>query len=60
VPVAAVTIGSGAGLLRPGEGGAILAAALITVGTTGWAGAQARRAADLRLSPDSDQVATGG
>lgn len=58
VPVAAVTIGSTAGLLRPGEGGAILAAALITVATTGWAGARARHEPDLSLTSDRDQVAT--
>lgn len=51
VPVAAVTIGASAGLLRPGEDGAILAAALITVGTTGWAAARARASPGLR-SPD--------
>ncbi len=59
VPVAAVTIGSTAGLLRPAEGGAILAAALITVATTGWAGARARHEPDLSLSGKRDQVATG-
>jgi Kef-type K+ transport system membrane component KefB len=58
VPVAAVTIGSHAGLLRPGEDGAILAAALITVATTGWAGARARGAAELTLRPDRHDVAT--
>ncbi|NUR63042.1 MAG: cation:proton antiporter [Catenulispora sp.] len=36
VPVAAVTIGESAQVLRPGEGGAILAAALVTVGVTAW------------------------
>ena len=59
VPVAAVTIGSTAGLLRPAEGGAILTAALITVATTGWAGARARHEPDLSLSGNRDQVATG-
>ncbi len=47
VPVAAVTIGTHAGLLGPAEGGAILAAALVTIGTTAWAAARARSAADL-------------
>jgi Kef-type K+ transport system membrane component KefB len=37
VPVAAVTVGTDAGLLRPGEGGAILAAALVSIGAAGWA-----------------------
>ena len=55
VPVAAVTIGSSAGLLQPGEGGAILAAALITVTTTGWAGARARREPQLSLSSERGQ-----
>jgi len=59
VPVAAVTIGSTAGLLRPAEGGAILTAASITVATTGWAGARARHEPDLSLSGNRDQVATG-
>ncbi|WP_313885688.1 cation:proton antiporter [Fodinicola feengrottensis] len=42
VPVAAVAIGTGTRLLTPAEGGAILAAALVSVGVTAWA---ARRAA---------------
>ncbi|MGW4397848.1 cation:proton antiporter [Amycolatopsis nivea] len=41
VPVAAVTIGTRGGLLAPGEGGAILAAALISVGVTAWAASRA-------------------
>ncbi|NKQ52848.1 cation:proton antiporter [Amycolatopsis sp. K13G38] len=43
VPVAAVTIGSGEHLLAPGEGGAILAAALISIGVTALAAAATRR-----------------
>ena len=43
VPVAAVTIGTRAQLLAPGEGGAILAAALISVAVTAWAAAAATR-----------------
>jgi Kef-type K+ transport system membrane component KefB len=45
VPVAAVTIGQRAGLLRPGEGGAILAAALVSLGVTAWAADRAGRGA---------------
>jgi Kef-type K+ transport system membrane component KefB len=43
VPVAAVAIGTRAGLLRPGEGGAILAAALVSIGAASWASSQAAR-----------------
>ncbi|HZP52476.1 MAG TPA: cation:proton antiporter [Actinocrinis sp.] len=57
VPVAAVTIGSRAGLLRPGEDGAILAAALITVATTGWAGARARGDAGLVAQTEAGEPA---
>ncbi len=39
VPVAAVTVGTQNGLLRPGEGGAILAAALVTIGVAAASGA---------------------
>ncbi len=46
VPVAAVTIGTKNGLLLPGEGGAILAAALLSILVTGAAaGAAARKTA---------------
>ncbi len=45
VPVAAVTIGTTNGLLQPGEGGAILAAAMISVAVTGLAASAAVRAA---------------
>jgi len=48
VPVAAVTIGTRAGLLRPGEGGAILAAALVSIGASSWA---VSRAARVRRAP---------
>ncbi|MET9262875.1 cation:proton antiporter [Amycolatopsis sp. NPDC004079] len=41
VPVAAVTIGTREQLLAPGEGGAILAAALISVAVTAWAASRA-------------------
>ena len=47
VPVAAVTIGTENGLLAPGEGGAILAAALISIAITSGAAASAAR----RISP---------
>jgi Kef-type K+ transport system membrane component KefB len=43
VPVAAVAIGTKAGLLRPGEGGAILAAALVSIGASSWAVSRATR-----------------
>jgi Kef-type K+ transport system membrane component KefB len=43
VPVAAVTLGTETGTLVPGEGGAILAAALVTVGVASAAGAMASR-----------------
>ena len=43
VPVAAVTIGTDAGLLAPGEGGAILAAALVSIAVTSVASAFAAR-----------------
>lgn len=45
VPVAAVTIGQRAGLLRPGEGGAILGAALVSLAVTAWAADRAERGA---------------
>ena len=45
VPVAAVTIGTDAGLLAPGEGGAILAAALVSIAVTSVASALAARPA---------------
>jgi Kef-type K+ transport system membrane component KefB len=44
VPVAAVTIGTREDLLAPGEGGAILAASLVTVAVTAVAAVFARRA----------------
>jgi Kef-type K+ transport system membrane component KefB len=43
VPVAAVTLGTQNGTLVPGEGGAILAAALVTVGVASAAGGVASR-----------------
>jgi Kef-type K+ transport system membrane component KefB len=48
VPVAAVTIGTRQGLLHPGEGGAILTAALISVAITAWAAAAAKRSAGVK------------
>jgi hypothetical protein len=48
VPVAAVTIGQRAGLLAPGEGGAILGAALVSLAVTAWA---AQRAAANERKP---------
>ena len=50
VPVAAVTIGEREHLLSPGEGGAILAAALVSVGITAWMAAIARRTAHPEAS----------
>ncbi|GLY70460.1 cation:proton antiporter [Amycolatopsis taiwanensis] len=44
VPIAAVTIGTRGRLLAPGEGGAILTAALVSVAVTGFAAATAGRA----------------
>ena len=43
VPVAAVALGAGNKLLAPGEGGAILAAAVLTLGIAAVSGAAARR-----------------
>jgi hypothetical protein len=43
VPVAAVTIGTDGHLLVPGEGAAILAAALVSVAVTGYAAVLAAR-----------------
>jgi Kef-type K+ transport system membrane component KefB len=43
VPIAAVTIGTRGRLLAPGESGAILAAALLSIATTGLAAAAAGR-----------------
>ncbi|TCO60765.1 cation:proton antiporter [Actinocrispum wychmicini] len=45
VPVAAVTIGTRSQLLAPGEGSAILAAALVSVAVTAWSAAAAVRSA---------------
>jgi Kef-type K+ transport system membrane component KefB len=52
VPVAAVTIGTREHLLAPGEGGAILTAALISVAVTAWAAAAAVRSAERRAPAD--------
>ncbi len=51
VPVAAITIGTQSGLLLPGEGGAILAAALVSIAVTSLAGGAAERAA-ARATPE--------
>jgi Kef-type K+ transport system membrane component KefB len=50
VPVAAVTIGEREHLLSPGEGGAILAAALVSIGITAWMASIAKRAVDPETS----------
>lgn len=60
VPVAAVTIGTRERLLAAGEGGAILAAALISVGITAWAASAAARkareeTADMHAQPGGDR-----
>ncbi len=56
VPVAAVTIGTRSALLAPGEGGAILAAALVSVAVTGVAAGAAARATAKRsaATPTTD------
>lgn len=57
VPVAAVTIGTNAGLLAPGEGGAILVAALLSIAVTSVASALATRprpAAAALPTPDPE------
>lgn len=54
VPVAAVTIGERGHLLGPGEGGAILAAALVSLAVTAWAAARAGR-----LARDASENAAG-
>ncbi|WP_037353185.1 cation:proton antiporter [Amycolatopsis orientalis] len=50
VPVAAVTIGTHERLLAPGEGGAMLAAALISVGVTAWAASRAVHEVEVRAA----------
>ena len=52
VPVAAVTIGTRSGLLVPGEGGAILAAALVSIAVASAAAASASRSGTASPSPD--------
>jgi Kef-type K+ transport system membrane component KefB len=54
VPVAAVTLGEQNGRLQPGEGGAILAAALITVGVAAACGALASRNAAIVAAEPAD------
>lgn len=56
VPVAAVTIGERAHLLKPGEGGAILAAALVSVAVTAVVADVARRGTPARSSPNGDRI----
>ena len=53
VPVAAVTIGDRAGLLKPGEGAAILAAATAGLVVTSWAAAVAERDAAREAAPQA-------
>jgi Kef-type K+ transport system membrane component KefB len=60
VPVSAVTIGNANGTLKPGEGGAILAGALITIGVAAVAGAIATRTAQEALATTMPNVATPG
>jgi Kef-type K+ transport system membrane component KefB len=52
VPVAAVTIGTRSGLLVPGEGGAILAAALVSIAAASAAAASASRSRTASPSPE--------
>ncbi|MDQ1485517.1 MAG: hypothetical protein QOJ62_1210 [Actinomycetota bacterium] len=58
IPVAAVAIGGGNGLLQPGEGGALLAGALITIVAAAAAGARARQTAPQAVSARPDDLAT--
>jgi len=51
VPVAAVALGAGNQLLAPGEGGAILGAAVLTLGVAAVSGAAARRYASATGGP---------
>ncbi len=53
VPVAAVAIGTRSQLLVPGEGGAILVAALLSIGVTSIAAAAAERAASPAVPTSS-------
>lgn len=57
VPVAAVTIGSRSGLLLPGEGGAILAAALVSIAITSVAAAVASRSKSATDDPATPKAA---
>jgi Kef-type K+ transport system membrane component KefB len=50
VPVAAVALGTGSKLLAPGEGGAIIGAAVLTLGVAAVAGAAARRTSTGRVA----------
>jgi Kef-type K+ transport system membrane component KefB len=52
VPVAAVALGTHNGLLQPGEGGAILGAAVLTLAVAAIGGAYAGRATDASSSTD--------
>jgi Kef-type K+ transport system membrane component KefB len=56
VPVAAVTIGTRDHLLASGEGGAILAAALVSIAVTAWAASRTARGPDTAPSTDGDPV----
>ncbi len=58
VPVAAVALGTRGGLLQPGEGGAILGAAVLTLAVASVAGAYAKRTADA-ATPATANANTG-
>lgn len=64
VPVAAVTLGAQNGRFIPGEGAAVLAAALVTVGVASASGtaaaARAARTAPVPESPSTTPAAAGG
>jgi Kef-type K+ transport system membrane component KefB len=60
VPVSAVTIGNANGTLKPGEGGAILVGALITIAVAAVSGAITARAAQAALATSMPAVATPG
>jgi Kef-type K+ transport system membrane component KefB len=57
VPVAAVALGAGNQLLAPGEGGAILGAAVLTLGVAAVSGAAARKYASAGASRAATKAA---
>ena len=59
VPVAAVALGAHGGLLQPGEGGAILGAAVLTLAVSAVAGAYAKRTTDA-ATPATANADAGG